>query len=157
MPMTARSRWPSASALICLTLAGCGEAPAPLPESDIVFDITRAPSLPDGRPVVDIKPNGKPRPAGTAPSNGYFLMVRRNGSAYYTRWFHDDEAAKGIQRDLAIPTIDLKPGDKLTVGVENIYDRQDSSKYTRLSDVLDLTQPPPSAPSFAIPIPRVPR
>jgi hypothetical protein len=129
----------------------------PEPATDIVFDITRAPSLPDGRPVVEIKPNGKQRPAGTAPSGGNFLMVRRNGAAYYTRWFQEDEAVKGIRRDLAIPTLDLKPGDKLTVGVENIYNRQDPSDYARLSNVLDLTQPPPSAPSFAIPSPNASR
>ena len=100
--------------------------------------------------MIDIKPNGNQRPNGTGPSGDYFLMVRRNGVAYYTRTFDKNEAANGTQRDLAMPARELKPDDKLTVAVENV-NRQNPSDYVRLSNILDIPPPAPSAPSFAIP------
>jgi hypothetical protein len=140
-------------------LYGCGQETEPLPPMptvDLVFEISKAPPLPDGRPVIDIRPNGVPLPAGTGPSGSFFLMVRRNGVAYYTRWFGQNGEAKALQRDLAMPTRELQTDDKLTVSVENIFER-DGTKYIRLSNILDLSLPPASAPSSAIRIPQVVR
>ena len=111
--------------------------------TDSAFTISQAAPLPNGRPVIDIKPNGNSRPAGTGPSGSYYLIVRQNGVAYYLRWFSPEEAATGTQYDLDIPTIGLKPADKLTVGVENI-NGSDASKYVKLSNVLDVPQPSPT-------------
>ncbi|WP_435016078.1 hypothetical protein TA3x_003638 [Tundrisphaera sp. TA3] len=144
-----------------LTLAvlatGCRPPAAPPQPADIVFDISLRDPLPNGRPVVEIKPNGKPRPTGTAPSGGYFLMTRRNGNSYYVRWFSTEEAAAGTRYDLdipnnpAVPMFSVGPEDRLTVGVENI-DSPDGSKYVRLSNVLDL----PTPPTMATPAPATP-
>ena len=113
----------------------------PKQATDSAFTISKLPPLPNGRPVIDIKPNGKNRPAGTGPSGSYFLIVRQNGNAHYMRWFSPAEAATGTRYDLDIPSIGLKPDDKLTVGVENI-NGADASKYTKLSNVLDVPHPP---------------
>ena len=127
------------------------QAMNPKQATDSAFTISKVAPLPNGRPVIDIKPNGKSRPEGTGPSGSYFLIVRRNGVAYYTRWFSPKEAATGTQYDLNIPNIGLEPADKLTVGVENI-NGSDASKPVKLSNVLDVPHPSP-----AISTPKRPR
>ncbi|WP_435021142.1 leucine-rich repeat domain-containing protein [Tundrisphaera sp. TA3] len=122
--------------------------------ADKVFTISKAPPRPDGRPVIDIKPNGKNRPAGTGPSGSYLLIVRQNGHAFYVRWFSPNEATTGTRYDLAIPNIGLAPGDKLTVGVENV-NPSDPSDYVKLSNALDVPHPSPMPPSR--PAPKGPR
>lgn len=119
---------------------------SPRQATDSAFTISKAPPLPDGRPVIDIKPNGKNRPEGTGPSGSYYLVVRQNGRSYYLRWFSPEEAAIGTQYDLDIPSIGLDPGDKLTVGVENI-NNADGSQYTKLSNILDVPHPPAPSPA----------
>lgn len=134
-----------------LLLAGCERKAGPT-STNPTFTVTRLPSTPDGRPVVDIKPlNKQLLPQGPAAASvRYILMVRRNGAGYYIRWFYANEVGDGLQRDLAIPSNEVAPGDKLTVSVEDVNPR-DASDYVLLSNVLDLSLPAPAPPSTASP------
>ena len=47
----------SAGLFVAMAAVGCGQ------KTDIVFNIAKKPATADGRTVIEIKPNGKPRPA----------------------------------------------------------------------------------------------
>lgn len=123
--------------------SGCEPPIDPHEAPALVFNISELARTPDGRPVIDIQPNGKEFQR-VAPSDRFYLLVRRTGVGYYTRWFYGEDAVRGLRRDLDIPTQKLKPGDKLTVCVEKITG-QDATDYLRLSNVLELGPPPPSS------------
>ncbi len=153
-----------ASVCLCVVLvgafilSGCGQGETDLElTTDIVYDITLAPPLPDGSPVIDIRPNGRQLPRGTGYNGSYLLVLRRNRVAYYLRWFYEKDAENGTRHDLAISGREFKPDDKLTVGVENFNNPRDTSDYVRLSNVLEIPIPPSSAPSFGIPNPNITR
>ncbi|HVJ79893.1 MAG TPA: hypothetical protein VNC50_02390, partial [Planctomycetia bacterium] len=86
----------SAGLFVAMAAVGCGQ------KTDIVFNIAKKPATADGRTVIEIKPNGKPRPAGVGPGGNYLLLVRKNGEAFYARQFDATEAASGVVRDLAM-------------------------------------------------------
>lgn len=123
-------------------MAKVTQAMNPKQASDSAFTIAQATPLPNGRPVIDIRPNGQRRPEGTGPFGSNYLVVRPIGTAYYLRWSSPEEAATGTQYDIDISHIGLEPADRLTVGVENIRG-SDGSKYVKLSNILEIPHPSP--------------
>jgi len=116
---------------LCM-LCGCGGQKA-----DVVFDVKFIEYLSDGRPVIEVTPNGKPRPAGNGPFGDYFLVLRPDGSTPYTRQFDAKEAEMGARRDFAVAKSELAKFSRVTVSVENPENRS-FDNGTLLSNVIEI-------------------
>lgn len=117
-----------------LLVTGCGQ------DANVVFDIKLDRFLADGRPVIDIKPNGKPLPQGTGPHGDYFLVLRSPSGSPYTRQFDKDQAAKGVKLDFMVTQKDFGPSDQVTVAVENPKGGS-LDNATRLSNTIEIKFP----------------
>ena len=118
-----------------MLVGGCGGSSA-----DVVFDIQFDRFLADGRPVIAIKPNGKPRPNGAGPYGDYYLVLRSSSDQPYTRQFDKDQAEKGVKLDFAVSKKNFQPSDRITVAVENPVGGS-FDNGTRLSNVVEVKFP----------------
>jgi len=117
--------------------------------TNIVFDISLAAPLADGRPVVEIKSNGTPIPNSNGPLGSYLLLVRKDGDDLYTRQFTKQQATTGVKLDLAIGR-HTEVGDHLTVAVEDVSFSGRTRVYTRLSNRITVPVPPKDSADFSL-------
>lgn len=120
--------------VLALVVSGCG------PAANVVFDVKLDSFTADGRPVIEIKPNGQPRPKGEGPYGDYYLVLRSSSDKPYTRQFDKDQAEKGIKLDFMVSKKDFKPSDRITVGVENPQ-KGSFDNSIRLSNVVNIDFP----------------
>ncbi|MFO0941449.1 MAG: hypothetical protein U0930_11845 [Pirellulales bacterium] len=142
-------------AFCCCTTLACSKRPKSFAETmrekyaNDAFTISLRNPLPDGRPVIGIDWAAK-KQHEKEPLRGYLLLVRRNGTPYYTRIFSSHEFRPGFSLDIALNKSEFKQNDVLSVRVEVNIDSY-AKDCILLSNSLNFDLPPDSAADFSTP------
>jgi hypothetical protein len=117
---SARSRKKIWVAAALLGIGAVGAAYFLWERTDIVFEIRFVRFANDKFPVIEIRPNGQPRPAGTGPFGDYFLILRDGRNVPFTRQFDTQQAESGVTLDFLVDREELRKTGSATVAVENV-------------------------------------